>query len=152
MSRLVVPADRTTTFHHKEETGLGKEIKVVGAVVVRDGRVLCAQRGPSGTLAGQWEFPGGKLEAGESPTEALVREIREELSCEISISSEVTTTSHEYEFGTVILTTYYSNLESGEPRVSEHARIEWRSVDKLGDLDWAPADIPAVAIIQRDLT
>ena len=72
---------------------VSKQINVVGAVIVRDGLILCAQRGPGGNLAGMWEFPGGKIEPGESPRDALVREIDEELRCEVVVGDEVTTTT-----------------------------------------------------------
>ncbi len=128
-----------------------KEIDVVGAVVVADGRVLCVQRGPNGSLADKWEFPGGKVELGESPQAALEREIREELMCRIKVGEEITTTSHEYDFGIINLTTFYCQLAAGTPRLVEHAQMSWRSPDELGELDWAPADIPAVHLVQSQL-
>ena len=128
-----------------------KTIDVVGAVVLRDGAVMCVQRGPAGALAGKWEFPGGKIEPGESPREALVREIREELECIVEVQGHVETTAHEYEFAIIRLDTYFCELTAGEPRLSEHAAIRWLPPAALGTLDWAPADIPAVARIQRDL-
>lgn len=127
-------------------------IDVVGAAIVRDGKVLCAQRGTDGTLAGLWEFPGGKIEAGETPKEALAREIREELDCIVEVGDEVTTTSHEYEFGIVRLTTFYCQLTNGTPTTSEHAATKWLDPHELDDLDWAPVDIEAVEIIKSDLS
>lgn len=128
-----------------------KQIDVVGAVVIADGRVLCVQRGPRGSLAGKWEFPGGKIELGESPQAALEREIREELMCRIEVGEEITTTSHEYDFGIVNLTTFYCQLIAGTPQLVEHAQLSWHSPDELRELDWAPADIPAVHLIQSRL-
>jgi 8-oxo-dGTP diphosphatase len=127
-----------------------KHIEVVGAVIVRNGEILCAQRGPSSSLAGMWEFPGGKIETGESAREALHREIHEELLCVVSVGEMVTETSHQYEFGVVTLTTFYCELVEGTPKLSEHAAVVWLAPADLGSLDWAPADIPAVKIIQRD--
>ena len=127
------------------------EIRVVGAVIVDGGLVLCAQRGPHGNLAGLWEFPGGKVEGRESPESALEREIREELDCVVRVGSEITTTSYEYEFGVVRLTTFYCSLVGGTPRTSEHAAIAWLTPHDLQTLEWAPADIPAVEKIQTDL-
>jgi 8-oxo-dGTP diphosphatase len=126
-----------------------KTVNVVGAVIVSDGSVLCAQRGP-GALAGMWEFPGGKIEVGESAREALVREIDEELRCEVKVGDEVVTTAHEYDFGIVNLTTFYCDLLDGEPQLTEHAAVRWETPEQLHRLDWAPADIPAVARIQAD--
>lgn len=126
------------------------EIRVVGAAIVEDGLVLCAQRGPTGRLAGLWEFPGGKIEYDESPASALKREIREELDCVVHVGQEITTTSHEYDFGVVTLTTFYCSLLEGTPRTSEHAAIAWLPPKDLFSLEWAPADIPAVEMIRTD--
>ena len=128
-----------------------KRIHVVGAVIIKDGLVLCAQRGEGASLPGFWEFPGGKIEPGESPVAALKREITEELGCVIEVGDEVNTTMHEYEFGTIVLTTYYCSLTSGTPTTSEHAAIRWLSPVELTTIIWAPADIPAVHQIQTDL-
>ena len=128
-----------------------RHVAVVGAVIVRDDKVLCAQRGPSGALAGKWEFPGGKVEAGETPRDALAREIREELGCGVVVGAEVATTTHEYDFAVVTLTTFYCELSAGEPAQSEHASILWLEPASAAKLDWAPADVPAVRRIQRDL-
>lgn len=130
---------------------MAQTFRVVGAVIIRNGLVLCAQRGPNGNLPGLWEFPGGKVEAGETPEAALQREIAEELDCAIEVGQEVATTTHEYDFAIVNLTTFYCRLVAGVPHASEHASIRWLSPSALGTVDWAPADIPAVAQIQADL-
>lgn len=124
-----------------------KEIVVVGAIIKRDGLVLCARRGDRGSLGGMWEFPGGKIEPGETARAALEREIREELQCHIKVGDEVTTTRHHYDFGTVQLTTFHCRLVDGAPQRTEHAEIRWVSPTELPTLDWAPADIPAVQIV-----
>lgn len=130
---------------------MAKRINVVGAVIVKDGLVLCAQRGPRGSLAGMWEFPGGKIEAGETSRDALEREITEELRCTVTVGDEVTTTIHEYDFGVVSLTTFYCELIEGTPTLTEHADVVWLTPDQLQSLDWAPADVPAVQKIQAAL-
>lgn len=127
-----------------------KQIHVVGAVIIRDGLVLCAQRGEGGRLAGLWEFPGGKIEPGESPAAALEREIAEELGCIVEVGDLITTTAYDYEFGTVNLTTFYCELSSGTPTTSEHAAIRWLRPADLTTIQWAPADVPAVHLIQGD--
>ncbi|TQF65792.1 (deoxy)nucleoside triphosphate pyrophosphohydrolase [Rhodococcus spelaei] len=121
-----------------------RRIHVVGAVLVRDGMILAARRSDGMSLPGMWEFPGGKIEAGESPQEALRRELEEELLCRAEIGERVETTEHEYDFGVVILTTYFCTLIDGEPQLTEHAEITWLPAADLGVLEWAPADIPAV--------
>ncbi|MBH0098177.1 (deoxy)nucleoside triphosphate pyrophosphohydrolase [Salinibacterium sp. NSLL150] len=125
-----------------------KQINVVGAVIVREGLILCAQRGPGGALPGMWEFPGGKIEAGETPHDALAREITEELQCEVAVGELITTTSHEYDFGIVALTTFYCELLSGTPALTEHAEVAWLAPSELSSLEWAPADIPAVELLE----
>lgn len=121
-----------------------RRIHVVGAVLVRDGKILAARRGDGMSLAGMWEFPGGKIEAGETPQEALRRELEEELRCRAEIGERVETTEHEYDFGVVILTTYFCTLIEGEPQLTEHAEITWLPAADLDVLEWAPADVPAV--------
>ena len=124
-----------------------KEIHVVGAVIKSNNKILCAQRGPGKALAYLWEFPGGKVEPGETDKEALEREIREELLCKIDVKNKVTTTLHEYDFGFVNLTTFECDLLEGEPVLTEHVAVKWLAVEELSTLEWAPADIPAIEIL-----
>lgn len=122
----------------------------MGAIIVDGARILAARRGPGKALAGLWEFPGGKVEHGESHAEALTREIEEELGCRIKVGEHVTTTTHGYEFGVIELATYYATLTSGTPTPSEHAELRWVHSSDLRSLDWAPADLPAIATIVGD--
>ena len=129
-----------------------KRINVTGAVLIKNNKVLAAKRGPEMSLPGYWEFPGGKIEQGESPEESLKRELQEELLCDAVVGRRITTTEHEYDFGIVVLSTYYCTLLDREPELTEHAEIRWVAPEELSALDWAPADIPAVQLITRDLT
>lgn len=123
-------------------------IDVVGAVIVRAGKVLCARRAPGGSAGGLWEFPGGKIEPGETPREALVREIVEELGCRVAVGQQLETTTHAHAHGVITLTTFLCELVDGEPTPHEHAELRWLRPDALDELDWAPADVPAVARIR----
>jgi 8-oxo-dGTP diphosphatase len=128
-----------------------KVVNVVGAVILRNGLVLCAQRGPNGSLPGLWEFPGGKVELGESKVDALHREIQEELSVELLVGHELDCSTYEYDFAAVTLTTFWCSLSAGEPAKSEHSELRWLSPRELHTLEWAPADIPAVTKIRAVL-
>ena len=122
-----------------------KEIDVVGAIIIKDKKILCCQRGPGRALANLWEFPGGKIEENETKVQALKREIREELKITVSMVEETFDfTRYEYDFGFVNLTTFICYLESGEPQLTEHLQVKWLSPQELDSLEWAPADIPTV--------
>ncbi|WP_104199699.1 (deoxy)nucleoside triphosphate pyrophosphohydrolase [Cryobacterium sp. Y29] len=127
-----------------------KRINVVGAVLTRGQTILAARRSSTMSLPDMWEFPGGKIEMNESPEQALLRELEEELLCTAEIGARIETTEHEYDFGIVILTTYYCSLTGEEPRLTEHSEIRWVQAAELDQLDWAPADIPAVVQVMKD--
>ena len=119
-------------------------LQVVGAAIVNDnGEVLCAQRG-YGSLKGKWEFPGGKIEQGESDAEALAREIKEELGIDVSVKEMVDENYHEYETININLNVYKCSYLSGEINDSEHQSLKWVDGKKLYELDWADADKPIV--------
>ncbi|RSX54567.1 NTP pyrophosphohydrolase with NUDIX domain [Bifidobacterium dolichotidis] len=131
----------------QQESRPTKFIDVVGAAIVRDGLVLCGQRGPGKSLAGFWEFPGGKIEAGETPREALQREIEEELRCEIHVDQLVCSSEYDYDFGHVRLTTFICHLIDGTPHLTEHKEIRWVQPSRMPELNWAPVDARAVELI-----
>ncbi|MCC3723776.1 (deoxy)nucleoside triphosphate pyrophosphohydrolase [Staphylococcus haemolyticus] len=124
-----------------------KVINVVGAIIYSEGKILCAQRSENMSLPLMWEFPGGKIEPEESEKEALIREIQEEMKCDLVVGDKVTTTEHEYEFGIVRLTTFNCTLNNQMPTLTEHKEIKWLHAGELKTLQWAPADIPAVEMI-----
>jgi 8-oxo-dGTP diphosphatase len=128
-----------------------KRVEVVGAVIRNDqGEILCALRSPHMSLPNLWEFPGGKIDPGETPRETLVREIREELGCDIQVGEMVEDTMHDYPGVTVRLMTFEARITHGTPHPREHAELRWVKVNELESLEWAPADIPAVKKIVRE--
>ncbi|MEH7536720.1 (deoxy)nucleoside triphosphate pyrophosphohydrolase [Bacillus toyonensis] len=125
-----------------------KKISVVGAVILNnDNYVLCALRSPNMSLPNYWEFPGGKINKGEHPRDALVREIKEELDCLITVEEQLKAVEHEYENIIVQLVTYKARIKSGIPKALEHSELRWISIDHLKELNWAPADIPTVEVL-----
>lgn len=128
-----------------------RRVEVVGAVIYNESNeVLCALRSQRMSLPGMWEFPGGKIEPGETHQETLVREIREELSCGVSMGPFITDSVFEYPEIVVHLHTYYARLAVGVPTAQEHERLEWVPVQKLMGLNWAPADLPSVHKVMTD--
>lgn len=125
-----------------------KRVHVAGAVLVRDGLILAARRGEGKAQAGMWEFPGGKIETGETAEAGLARELQEELLSEAIVGEFITTTEHEYESVIVALSTYFCTLTGTEPTLTEHQEIRWMKPNELATLNWAPADIPTVRILQ----
>lgn len=119
-------------------------VPVVAAAIMAHGRCLIAQRGPGQKLAFKWEFPGGKVEALESPREALVREIREELGVVVETGEFVGATSVVNGAVEVRLELYAAAIVCGELAPTEHAEVRWVSADEMSGFDWAEADVPLV--------
>lgn len=128
-------------------TNRTKTTSVAGGAILENGLILCAQRGPGRTLEGRWEFPGGKIKPGESPSEALRREIFEELDCTVQVLEPVCTTMYTYPFGRIALCIQLCRLIQGRPQRSEHRALRWLAPKNLPSLNWAPADRPAAAIL-----
>lgn len=115
---------------------------MVGAAVLRDGRVLASRRTEPPRLAGLWEFPGGKVEPGESDAQALVRELREELAVEVEVGPRL---GADLPIGTsAVLRVYLCRLVRGEPVLVDHDAHRWLAADELLEVDWIPVDLPLV--------
>ena len=128
-----------------------KIIEVVGAAIIKEDKVLVMQRSNQMTLPGMWEFPGGKVEANETEQEALIREIKEELSVTINILDYINEASYDYDFGTVQLKVYTAEIISGQITLEEHSDGKWVTADELKNIDWAPVDIPAAKALVKVL-
>ena len=124
-----------------------KTIKVVAAIItkIEDGEVLvfATQRG-YGDFKDGWEFPGGKVEAGESPKEALEREIREELEIQISIDKHIHTVEYDYPAFHLSMDCYICHIEKGSPVLMEHEAAKWLNMKNINSVNWLPADIEVV--------
>jgi 8-oxo-dGTP diphosphatase len=133
-----------------------KTVVVAAAVVVEGGRVLLTQRKAGTHLAGAWEFPGGKVEAGEDPREALRRELREELGIEARVGEVVDVTFHRYEEAqkAVLLLFFRADREpvSPEPRAIDVAALRWSSASELRDEELPPADVAVLVKVRAMLS
>lgn len=126
-------------------------IPVVCAIIVRDDLILLAQRPAGKHLALKWEFPGGKVEAGEEPTSALIRELKEELGCEVCITAALQRSEHTYERGSIEMIPFVCELNANghEPHAYEHAALAWVTLDEVASYDLAPADWPVVEAFKK---
>lgn len=123
-----------------------KTINVVAAVIMKEGKVFATQRG-YGEFKDGWEFPGGKVEAGESPEEALRREIREELEVEVNVGDLIDTIEYDYPAFHLSMKCYACTIAGGSPHLLEHEAARWLSADQLDSVAWLPADITLISKI-----
>lgn len=120
-----------------------KTIKVVAAVIRDDDRIFATARG-YGDFKGGWEFPGGKIEVGETPQEALVREIKEELETEIVVGKLIDTIEYDYPKFHLSMDCFWAKIVSGDLTLKEHEAAKWLTKEELDSVEWLPADITLI--------
>lgn len=125
--------------------------EVTAAIILKDGKVLIAQREDNDKLAGKWEFPGGKIEVGETPRECLKREINEELGVEVEVLEPFGESIYEYENGIIKLIAFWCRWTVGEFSNRVHSQIHWVYPAELDRYEFAPADVPLVEKLKRFL-
>lgn len=126
-----------------------KTIEVVAAIIHKDNCYLATQRG-YGDFEGMWEFPGGKIEAGESQEEALKREIKEELNVDIEIGMQICTVDYDYPKFHLTMHCYCCNVSNGEIKLLEHKSAKWLTKDELNMVEWLPADIAVISKLMNE--
>ena len=131
-----------------EESEKMKQIEVVAAIIRKGDKIFATQRG-YGEWKDWWEFPGGKMEEGESPEEALVREIREELSTEISVEELLCTVEYDYPKFHLTMHCYWCSLVTEALHLNEHEAARWLTSEELDSVDWLPADLLVVEAIKK---
>ena len=116
-----------------------KTVKVVAAIIIHENNIFATQRG-YGEFKDGWEFPGGKIEPGETSQEALVREIKEELDIEIEVKDFLETVEYDYPTFHLSMDCFFCTIKSGELVLKEHEAAKWLTVETLDSVDWLPAD------------
>ena len=125
-----------------------KTIRVVAAVILSEGKIFATQRG-YGEFKGGWEFPGGKIEPGETPQEALKREILEELDTEISVGELIDTIEYDYPTFHLSMDCFWCEIVKGDLVLKEHEAARWLDADTIDDVEWLPADIALIDKIKK---
>ena len=126
-----------------------KTVKVAAAIITKDNKIFATQRG-YGDFKDGWEFPGGKVEPGESPEDAIVREIKEELKAEIKVTGFLTTVEHDYPTFHLSMDCFWAELVDGtEMTLLEHEAAKWLTIDQIDSVDWLPADVKVVDAIKK---
>jgi 8-oxo-dGTP diphosphatase len=123
-------------------------VKVTAAILEKDGRIIIAQRKRSDHLSGLWEFPGGKIEPGESPEACLARELLEEFGIDATIGEHLGSNLHHYDHISIELMAYRAVWSDGTLAMNDHDDYRWVTVDELTGFDFSPADIPFVDLLK----
>ena len=129
-----------------------KIIRVAAAAIIdqEKGLVLAGKRNADRLVGGYWEFPGGKIEKGETPQQTAKREVEEELNAEIIVGPQLgETVRYEYNFGIVELTVFFAKMTAHDFKLVAHSKIEWLPAAQVGELNWAPADAPLIAELAK---
>lgn len=126
-----------------------KTIKVVAAIIRKENSVFATQRG-YGDYKDWWEFPGGKVEEGEIPERALIREIREELDSDITVEKFLTTVEHDYPKFHLSMDCFWCRVQSGKLTLLEHEAARWLPINDLRQVNWLPADVKVVEAIESE--
>ena len=124
-----------------------KRLHVVAALIARQGRFFAQQRPAGAARGGLWEFPGGKVEAGETPRAALAREIHEELGCVVEVGALISTNHHDYPDLALTLDLFRCRLVSGEPVARQGQALRWGTAEELRTLSFAEADVPFLPLL-----
>lgn len=127
-----------------------KTIRVVAAVIRKDDRIFATQRG-YGEFKDGWEFPGGKIEPGETPQQALVREIREELETEIRVGDLIDTIEYDYPTFHLSMDCFWCEIVEGSLELKEHEAAKWLDRESLYTVDWLPADVGLIEKIRKGI-
>jgi 8-oxo-dGTP diphosphatase len=125
-----------------------KIIEVVAAIIVKEGKILATRRG-YGDFMNMWEFPGGKIEPGESKEAALIREIQEELRVAVSIDHYLYTVNYDYPDFHLTMHCYICSIVRGEITLVEHNAAKWLSADSLHSVEWLPADTELIEVLRK---
>lgn len=127
-----------------------KTVRVVAAVIRKDDKIFATQRG-YGEFKDGWEFPGGKIEDGETPEQALAREIKEELDTEIQVGKLIDTIEYDYPKFHLSMDCFWCEIMQGGLELKEHEAARWLSKEELYSVDWLPADVGVVEKIEEEL-
>ncbi len=127
-----------------------KTVRVVAAVIRKDDKIFATQRG-YGEFKDGWEFPGGKIEEGETPEQALAREIREELNTEIQVGKLIDTIEYDYPKFHLSMDCFWCEIMQGGLELKEHEAARWLSKEELYSVDWLPADVGVVERVEEEL-